>query len=75
MRQDIITQAVPNADPEFLRTLERLSDPPPGVYERVMKVLPRLHEIFLQKRNASLRGDAEAFRKFIEQEVDLIAQV
>jgi len=74
MRADIITQAVPHADPDFLRIMGQLSDPPPGIYEKVMRLLPKLHELFLQKRQASEQGDIQAVAKIIDQETELMRQ-
>ena len=73
MRPDTITQAVPHADPEFLQAMERLPEPPPGVYERVMKSLPDLHSLFLRKRQAARNGDQDEFMRLVQEEVNLIA--
>jgi hypothetical protein len=74
MRRDTVTQVVLNADPDFLRIFEKLPEPPPAAYERVMRALPRLHEMFLLKRNAALKEDVEEFDRIVGQEIELIAQ-
>ena len=72
MRQDMITQAVPHADPEFIRSLERLPDPPPAAFEKVMRALPRLHDIFLRQRAAAVNGDKDAFLKLVDEQIAFI---
>jgi len=72
MRQDIIIQAVPGADPEFVRTLERLPDPPPGIYERAVALLPKLHGLFLRKRRALAADDAAALAAVLDEETALL---
>lgn len=72
MRQDLIIQAVPEADPEFVRTLERLPDPPPGIYESVVVLLPQLHELFLRKRRAFAADDAAALSAILDEETVLL---
>ncbi len=72
MRQDLIIQAVPEADPEFVRTLERLPDPPPGIYESVVVLLPQLHELFLRKRQAFAADDAAALSAILDEETVLL---
>ncbi len=72
MRADIITQAVPGADPEFIQILGRLPEPPAGVFEKIIKLLPRLHQIFLAKRSADRTGDEEEFARLMQKELDLL---
>lgn len=74
MRRDAVTQAVPHADPDFLRTMERLPDPPPGAFENVMRALPKLHELFLRKRKAAAENDVTAFDRVVDEEVRLIEE-
>ncbi len=74
MRSDIIAQTVPHADADFLRIMEQLPDPPSGIYEKVMKMLPKLHELFLQKRAAADRADEPGLSRIIEQETALIRE-
>jgi len=72
MRPDIITQAVPHADPDFLRIMESLPDPPSGIFEKVMAILPQLHELFLRKRKAASRSDEPALTRIVDEETALI---
>jgi len=75
MRADIITQAVPHADPDFLRILDRIPDPSPDSYEISMRVLPRLHELFLEKREAASKNDGERFMKIVHAELKLLEKL
>lgn len=75
MHQDIIVQAVPEADPEFVRTLEKMPDPPPGIYETVVRSLPRLHELFLRKRQAFAADDAAALAAILDEETALLSRL
>jgi hypothetical protein len=75
MRADLITQKVPNADPDFLRIVEKLSDPPPGSFERVMEALPKLYALFVEKREAARKNDRDVFMAIVEKEVALIREV
>jgi hypothetical protein len=75
MRHDVITQIVPGADPEFVRTLENLPDPPPGIYEQVVKALPLLHGVFLRKREAFARDDAAALAGILDEEAELLKRL
>lgn len=72
MSPEILNHAVPNADPDFLRIMGNLPDPPSGIFEKVLKLMPRLHELFLQKRNAAKRQDESALSDIIDQETELI---
>jgi len=72
MRADVITQAVPDADPEFIQILGRLPDPPAGMFEKMLKLLPKLHEIFLAKRAADRSGDKEEFARLMQKELYLL---
>lgn len=75
MRQDIVIQIVPDADPEFVRTLEHLPDPPPGIYEQVVEVLPLLHGIFLRKREAFAKDDAALLARILDEETALLMRL
>ncbi|MFA5184955.1 MAG: hypothetical protein WC551_00510 [Patescibacteria group bacterium] len=72
MSPEILNHAVPNADPDFLRIMGNLPDPPSGIFEKVLKLMPRLHELFLQKRSAARRQDEPAMSRIIDQETELI---
>ena len=75
MRQYLITQIVPEADPEFVRTLERLPDPPSGIFEEAVGLLPRLHELFLRKRRAFAVDDAAALAAILDEETALFSRL
>ncbi len=75
MRADIVTQAVPGADPEFIQILGRLPEPPAGVFEKLLKLLPKLHQIFLAKRSADRTGDEDEFARLMQKELDLVQKV
>lgn len=74
MHPDIINQAIPDADHEFVATLRRLPDPPAGSREKILETLPMLHELFLQKRQAAQNGDQVEFMRIVEREVELIGE-
>jgi len=75
MRPDLLANVVPNADPDFLRVMSRLPDPPPHAYEFVIAALPKLHALFLEKRDAVAKNDIPAFEKIIEEEVELLRSI
>ncbi|MBI5654074.1 hypothetical protein HZC53_00240 [Candidatus Uhrbacteria bacterium] len=72
MSPEILSQKVPNADPDFLRIMGSLPDPPAGIYEKVLGLMPRLHALFLQKRTAADKKDEPELARIINQETDLI---
>ncbi len=72
MRGDRIRQSLPDVDPDFVHILERLPDPAPKFFKTVMQYLPRLHSLFLRKREAAAKGDASAFLALVEEEVSLL---
>ena len=74
MTSDTINQAVPNADPDFLRIMGNLPDPPAGIREKVMIILPRIHKLFLQKRIAAKKHDEPALSRIIDKETELIRE-
>ncbi|MDQ7814421.1 MAG: hypothetical protein RDU25_01260 [Patescibacteria group bacterium] len=72
MRSDVITQVVPNADPEFIQILERLPEPPAVIHEKLLQLLPKMYGIFLAKRAADRVGDTEEFARLMQKELDLL---
>jgi len=74
MRGDLITQIIPHADPDFIRVMEKFPDPPSEAYERALKYLPQLYDLFVQKREAAKRGDSQAFKRIVDQEIALLRQ-
>ncbi|MFH1078184.1 MAG: hypothetical protein V1745_02810 [Patescibacteria group bacterium] len=72
MQTDLILHAVPDADPEFLRIMGEQPDPPAKGQSRILAALPKMHELFLAKRQAAERKDAGAFVAVVFQEVELI---
>lgn len=74
MSPEILSQVVPNADPEFLRIMGSLPDPPSGIFEKVVKLMPQLHGYFLQKRLATQMQDEPALSRIIDQETELIRE-
>ncbi len=75
MKRDLIFRIVPDADPEFVRIMGDLPDPPTDAAKRMAAALPRMHKIFLQKKEAVKRGDKAAFSRLTEEEVALIKQM
>ena len=75
MRQDLIAQSVPHADPEFVRIMGALPDPSADVHEEIVRVLPELYELFSAKRAAAANNDRDAFLKIVEREARLIERL
>lgn len=75
MRQDLITQVVPNADPEFIRIMGALPDPSADIHEQIVRLLPELYELFTAKRTAAAQNDREAFLKIVDREARLIERL
>jgi hypothetical protein len=75
MRQDLIAQAVPDVDLEFVRTMEKIPDPPPGIYEEVVGLLPRFHGLFLRKRQAFAADDAAVLAAILDEETALLSRL
>jgi hypothetical protein len=73
MNTDTIRKKIPNADPDFINIIGKLHDPSSKIFERVLNILPELHELFLKKREAAIRGDSDTFMKIVEEEVELIS--
>jgi len=72
MRGDLITQFIPHADPEFIRVMEKLPEPPPDAYERAVKYLPLIYELFMAKREAVAKGDTDKFKRVVDEEAALL---
>lgn len=75
MRADTILALLPQADPDFIRILASLPDPPPGAFEQVAKAIPELHRLFLHKREAARNNQTELFLETVEAEVALLQKL
>ncbi|MBU1032731.1 MAG: hypothetical protein ABII13_03900 [Patescibacteria group bacterium] len=75
MKSEIILKQIPNADPEFLKIMEKQPEPSDEIREKVVDALPKLHDLFLKKRNAALCKDEQAFMSLVEQEVALLEKI
>lgn len=72
MGNDIILDAVPNADPVFVHLLSRLPDPPKADYATMREHLRALHRIYEEKRRAADDLDEDAWNAVVEKEVRVI---
>jgi|GEM_PF-5529101 hypothetical protein len=74
MDSRFVLQHVPNADPMFLKIVAVIAVSGTAA-AKISEVLPVLHQLFLQKREAFHRGDWRMFHSAIDREAELIAQV
>ena len=68
-----VLQVVPNADPNFLRVTRAIAVPN-NLLEQMRAILPALHALFLEKRDAFQRGAWKEFARVLERETQLLEQ-
>ena len=72
MERETIFRVIPQADPDFIRSLDSL-EVPPHVYPEFLEQLPRLHELFLRKKDAFAEGDMAGWMSVLQDEQALIS--
>lgn len=75
MRADTIYAIVPQADPEFVRILASLPDPPSALFEQAAELIPQIHELFLRKRDAARNNRTASFLEAVEAELALLQKL
>lgn len=75
MRPEIVLLAIPNPDPDFMDVMLGLPEPDKGMEERISRVLPKLHKIFLLKKQAVQAGDREELMRLVEEEAAAIGEL
>jgi len=62
-------------EPEFLRLLGEMPEPPFSVRGRIAEALPEINELFARKKQAVSDGDADAFDRITDEEVALLEKL
>lgn len=73
MEERMIRDIIPEADPQFIASLKSL-DVPAYLTPKFQEYLPRLHELYEEKREAFKRGSIEDWERALKKEEALIAQ-
>ena len=73
MREREIRDVLPQADADFVRSLEGF-DIPSHLLPQFQERLPRLHDLYLRKREAFVRGDADVWEGVLQEELAFISQ-
>lgn len=63
---------IDNPDPDFLRILAKMPEPPFGSQDEATKTLTELNALFVKKRQAAQDGDSAAFDRITDKEVRLL---
>lgn len=71
MRKEII-DTLPNADPAFVKILERIPDSKPEIEPKIVLSLPKLQDLFRRKREAWKKQDMASFQKILSEEIDFV---
>lgn len=71
MRRGII-DTLQNADPAFVKVLERIPDSQPEIEPKIIKSLPKLQELFIRKRDAFVKKDMATLQKVLSEEIDFV---
>lgn len=68
-----ILRAVPDADPAFAELMQHAPEPPPQDRERLLRSLPELHRLFLEKKNLLATGSDKDWARLLLEEQRIIA--
>lgn len=70
-----VRQAINRPDPDFLRVVAGLPEPPFQDRAHVLALMPTVHNLFLKKKAAIRNQDTAALRRVVRKETELLSSL